>query len=75
MMTTTVHTNISSTSVDGITVLMMIMVDTEPGWGSGVDAEGLVLLPTGANVPEIQVAVTVSMREKGGSMMDVGYLG
>ena len=28
MMTTTVHTNISSTSVDGITVLMMIMVDT-----------------------------------------------
>ena len=28
MMTTTVHTNISSTSVDGITVLRMIMVDT-----------------------------------------------
>ena len=28
MMTTTVHTNISSTSVDGITALMMIMVDT-----------------------------------------------
>ena len=27
MMTTTVHTNISSTSVDGITVLRMIMVD------------------------------------------------
>ena len=28
MMTTTVHTNISSTSVDGITVLRMITVDT-----------------------------------------------
>ena len=28
MMTTTVHTIISSTSVDGITVLRMIMVDT-----------------------------------------------
>ena len=28
MMTTTVHTNISSTSVDGITALVMIMVDT-----------------------------------------------
>ena len=28
MMTTTVHTNISSTSVDSITVLMMMMVDT-----------------------------------------------
>ena len=55
MMTTTIHTNISSTSVDGITVLMMIMVDTEPGWGSGVDAEGPVLLPTGVIVPEIQV--------------------
>ena len=27
MMTTTVHTNISSTSVDGITALRMIMVD------------------------------------------------
>ena len=55
MMTTTVHTNISSTSVDGITVLMMIMVDAEAGWGSGIDAEGLVLLPTGAIVPEIKV--------------------
>ena len=29
------------------------MVDTEAGWGSGVDAEGLVLLPTGVIVPEI----------------------
>ena len=28
MMTATVHTNISSTSVDGITVLRMMMVDT-----------------------------------------------
>ena len=28
MMTTIVHTNISSTSVDGITVLRMIMVDS-----------------------------------------------
>ena len=28
MMTTTVHTNISSTSVDGITVLRMIIVDS-----------------------------------------------
>ena len=55
MMTTKVHTNISSTSVDGITVLRMIMVDTGAGWGSGVDTEGLVLLPTGAVVPEIQV--------------------
>ena len=55
MMTTTVHTNISSTSVDGITVLRMIMVDTGAGRGSGRDAEGLVLLPTGAIVPEIQV--------------------
>ena len=55
MMTTTIHTNTSSTSVDGITVLRMIMVDTGAGWGSGVDAEGLVLLPTGAVVPEIQV--------------------
>ena len=55
MMTTTVHTNISSTSVDGITVLRVIMVDTGAGWGSGVDAEGLVLLPTGVVVPEIQV--------------------
>ena len=55
MKTTTIHTNISSTSVDGITVLMMIMVDTGAGWGGGVDAEGLVLLPTGAVVPEIQV--------------------
>ena len=27
MMTTTVHTNISSTSVDGITVMIMMMVD------------------------------------------------
>ena len=32
MMTSTVHPNISSTSVDGITVLMMIMVDTGAGW-------------------------------------------
>ena len=70
MMTTTVHTN--STSVGGITVLRMIMVDTGAGWGSGVDAEGLVLLPTGVIVPEIQVGSNcVSMREKGGSMMDV----
>ena len=77
MITTTVHTNISSTSVDGITVLM-IVVDTEAGWGSGIDAEGLVLLPTGVTVPEIQVGSNcVSMREKGGSTctMDVGYLG
>ena len=50
MMTTTIHT---STSVDGITVLTMI--DTGTGWGSGIDAEGLMLLPTGAIVPEIQV--------------------
>ena len=55
MMTTTIHTNISSTSVDGITVLRMLMVDTGAGWGSGRDAEGLVLLPTGVIVPEIQV--------------------
>ena len=35
MMTTTVHTNISSTSVDGITVLRMVMVDTgRPVWTS-----------------------------------------
>ena len=39
MMTTTVHTNISSTSVDGITVLRM-MVDTGAGWGSGVGKWG-----------------------------------
>ena len=38
MMTTTVHTNISSTSVDGITVLRMIMV---------VDAGTLVWLSVG----------------------------
>ena len=38
MMTTTVHTNISSTSVDGITVLRMIMV---------VDASTLVWLSVG----------------------------
>ena len=31
------------------------MVDIGAGWGSGVDAEGLVLLPTGTIVPEIQV--------------------
>ena len=31
------------------------MVDTGAGWGSGRDAEGLVLLPTGVVVPEIQV--------------------
>ena len=43
-MTTTVHTNISSTSVDGITVLRMIMVDTGGGWGSGVGAGSLVML-------------------------------
>ena len=52
MMTTTINT---STSVDGITVLRMIIVDTGAGWGSGIDAEGLVLFPTGAIVPEIQV--------------------
>ena len=55
MRTTTVHTNTSSTSVDGTTVLRMIMVDTGAGWVSGRDAEGLVLLPTGVVVPEIQV--------------------
>ena len=48
------------------------MVDTEAGWESGIDAEGLVLLPTGVIVPEIQVGS--SMREKGGSMVDVRYL-
>ena len=36
MMTTTVHTNISSTSVDGITVLRMIMVDSSDCSGVGV---------------------------------------
>ena len=35
-MTTTVHTNISSTSVDGITVLMMIMVDSSDCSSVGV---------------------------------------
>ena len=35
MMTTTVHTNISSTSVDGIIVLRMIMVDTDDNGGGG----------------------------------------
>ena len=40
-----------------------------PGQGTGVDAEG-PLLPTGAIVPERYV---VSMREKGGGMVDVGY--
>ena len=48
MMTTTVHTNISSTSVDGITVLRMVMVDT----GDVVDAGSLVMLSTGAVVSE-----------------------
>ena len=55
MMATTVHTTISSTSDDGITVLKMMIVDTGAGWGSGVGAEGLVLLPTGVIVPEMQV--------------------
>ena len=36
MMTTTVHTNISSTSVDGITVLRMITVDSSDCSGVGV---------------------------------------
>ena len=36
MMTTTVHTNISSTSVDGITVLRVIMVDSSDCSGVGV---------------------------------------
>ena len=36
MTTTTVHTNISSTSVDGITVLMMIMVDSSDCSSVGV---------------------------------------
>ena len=54
MMTTTVHTNISSTSVDGITVLMMmIMVDTGAGWGSGVGAGSLVMLSTGVVASEM----------------------
>ena len=48
MMTATVHTNISSTSVDGITVLRMIMVDT----GDVVGAGSLVMLSTGAVVSE-----------------------
>ena len=47
-MTTTVHTNISSTSVDGVTVLRMIMVDT----GDVVGAGSLVMLSTGAVVSE-----------------------
>ena len=58
MMTTTVHTNISSTSVDSITVLMMIMVDigrpgvwvTRAEYESGVDRESPVLLPNGVVV-------------------------
>ena len=58
MMTTTVHTNISSTSVDGITALRMMMVDigrpgvwvTRAGYESGVDRESLVLLPNGVMV-------------------------
>ena len=48
MMTTTVHTNISSTSVDGITVLRMMAVDI----GNVVDAGSLVMLSTGAVVSE-----------------------
>ena len=42
MMTTTVHTNISSTSVDGITVLRMIMVEAgRPVW---LSVDGITVL-------------------------------
>ena len=48
MMTTTVHTIISSTSVDGITALRMIMVDI----GNVVGAGSQVMLSTGVVVSE-----------------------
>ena len=50
MMTTTAHTNVSSTSVDGITVLRMIMVDLSNC--SGVDVADTV---TESMVPGISI--------------------
>ena len=52
-MMTTVNTNISSTSVDDIAVLMMIMVDTGAGLGSRVGAGSLVMLSTGVVASEM----------------------
>ena len=52
IMRVVVHTNITSTSINGITMLtMMIMVDT----GAGVDPGNLPLLSMGIIVPGVEV--------------------
>lgn len=49
MMTTALHTNISSTSIDDITALIIMVVDT----GDVVGAGSLVMLSTGVVVSEM----------------------